>query len=91
LKDYIENEVTTDYNAGFQGALAGILSLGGDNGLPTTVKPTTRITTTAKSTTTTQNPNLKCFEINGLTLEEKTTWWGGGEYYVNGNFPDMSG
>jgi len=44
--DWIENEVTCDYNAGFQGALAGILYLGGDDGAPTTQRPTSGPTTT---------------------------------------------
>ena len=32
--DYISNEVTTDYNAGFQSALAGLISLHGRGQLP---------------------------------------------------------
>ncbi|CAL1530779.1 unnamed protein product [Lymnaea stagnalis] len=34
--DYVHNEVTTDYNSGFQGALAGILHLQAVNQFPTT-------------------------------------------------------
>ncbi|CAL1537081.1 unnamed protein product [Lymnaea stagnalis] len=34
--DYVHNEVTTDYNAGFQSALAGILHLQAHNALPAT-------------------------------------------------------
>ncbi|CAL1530780.1 unnamed protein product, partial [Lymnaea stagnalis] len=35
-EDYVLNEVATDYNAGFQGALAGIVHLEVISGLPTT-------------------------------------------------------
>ncbi|XP_059173960.1 endoglucanase E-4-like [Physella acuta] len=34
--DYVQNEVTTDYNSGFQGALAGILHLQATGHMPTT-------------------------------------------------------
>ncbi|KAH9505671.1 hypothetical protein Btru_055470 [Bulinus truncatus] len=34
--DYIKNEVTSDYNSGFQGALAGIIHLQAKNQFPTT-------------------------------------------------------
>ncbi|KAH9505665.1 hypothetical protein Btru_055449 [Bulinus truncatus] len=34
--DYVQNEVTTDYNSGFQGALAGIVHLQAANHFPTT-------------------------------------------------------
>ena len=89
--DFVENEVAVDYNAGFQGALAGILHLGGDNGSPVTHSP---MTPTAKPTTkSTTKPTIKpgeCKDIKNVVMSTTNVWWGGGGYEIS-NIPAHEG
>ena len=83
--------MAVDYNAGFQGALAGILHLGGDNGSPVTHSP---MTPTAKPTTkSTTKPTIKpgeCKDIKNVVMSTTNVWWGGGGYEIS-NIPAHEG
>jgi hypothetical protein len=51
-RDYVRNEVATDYNAGYSAALAAIVALAGDDYVPPTVAPTTAPSQTPTATRT---------------------------------------
>jgi len=51
-RDYVRNEVATDYNAGYSAALAAIVALAGDDYVPPTAAPTTPATSSPTATRT---------------------------------------
>ena len=101
--DYIENEVSVSYNAGIQGAIAGILELGGSTVTPVTTTATTTtkaapitnpLSTPAVPVTTLVTAPVtqptSCLTITGATIAEAEIWWGGGRYVIT-NFPTHDG
>eukprot|EP01135_Chromosphaera_perkinsii_P002771 Nk52_evm139s226 gene=Nk52_evmTU139s226 len=73
-KDYIKNEVATDYNAGFQGALAFLVD-GPPTSQPTTSPPQPTTTPAQPSTTATQQTTTASLpsQCSGSTTTVTTT------------------
>ena len=70
--NYITNEVTLDYNAGFQGAVAGLRSLACGNS-STTPSPASTQGTTPVTSSTSEGPSSSTSELSSTSSQSPTT------------------